>query len=98
MKTTEQIRAAFMRVHDYAVRDSRSSYMSIPADPSGDADLIVCAAIDELGALRARVRELEAAAQQALSVVGYALHGGPSAATRSELEDVERNLGAVLAK
>ena len=34
-------------------------FMSIPARPDVDADLIVSSAIDELGALRARVAELE---------------------------------------
>lgn len=60
MKSIDEIRDALLRIHHVAVGTSDRSYMSIPADPKRDADLIVMAAIDELAALRIRVTELEA--------------------------------------
>lgn len=55
MKTIEEIRAAFLKIHHHATGTKRDSYMSIPADPQRDADLIVDAAIDELAKLRDEV-------------------------------------------
>lgn len=57
MKTIDEIRAAFMRVHHRACGDDREVYMSVPADPERDADLIVTAAIDELAALREALKK-----------------------------------------
>lgn len=54
----EEIRKAFQRVHHVATGQSVRAYMSIPADPARDADLIVCAAIDELEELRLNVDRL----------------------------------------
>ncbi len=59
MKTIEVIREAMMKMHRRATGDDRSVYMSIPADPERDADLILSAAIDELGQLRAERPYLE---------------------------------------
>lgn len=53
MKTIEEIRAALTHMHHYAMEETGRPYMSIPADPKRDADLILSAAIDELGQLRA---------------------------------------------
>lgn len=47
------IREAFLRIHDVAMGREARAYMSIPADPRRDADLIVSAAIEELERLRA---------------------------------------------
>lgn len=52
MKTIEEIRAAFDLVYRKAIGETKASFMSIPADPERDADLIVSAAIDELEKLR----------------------------------------------
>lgn len=52
MKTIKEIRDAFLRMHKYATTEGASPYMSIPADPERDADLILSAAIDELERLR----------------------------------------------
>jgi hypothetical protein len=52
----ETIREAMFRMHRTAIGDPRGGgYMSIPADPRRDADLILGAAIDELAALRAQL-------------------------------------------
>lgn len=53
----EQIRHALQRIHHVAIGDSDRAYMSIPANPKEDADLILSAAIDELEQLRARAAE-----------------------------------------
>lgn len=56
MKSVQDIRDAFQRVHRLASHQERpgdAGYMRVPADPSHDADLIVMAAIDELESLRA---------------------------------------------
>lgn len=58
MKTIEEIRAAFQKIHKVASNQSDAAYMSIPADPERDADLIVAAAIDELEKLRAEAKEI----------------------------------------
>ena len=50
--TIEEIHEAFLLMHHVAIGKSDRAYMSIPADPNRDADLIVSAAIDELKALR----------------------------------------------
>jgi hypothetical protein len=57
-KPIGEIREAFLLVHRVATGVSERSYMSIPADPERDADLIVMAAIDELEQARARVETL----------------------------------------
>lgn len=49
----ETIRKALQHIHHVAIGESDRAYMSIPADPKRDADLILVAAIDELDALRA---------------------------------------------
>lgn len=48
----EEIREALIRIHHVAIGKSTAAYMSVPADPKRDADLILSAAIDELAALR----------------------------------------------
>lgn len=52
MKTIEEIRAALTHIHHYAMEQTGQPYMSIPADPKRDADLIISAAISELEQLR----------------------------------------------
>lgn len=47
------IRNALDRIHRRACGETTDTYMSIPADPERDADLILSAAIDELEAARA---------------------------------------------
>lgn len=69
MKTIEEIRKALITIHHYAMGKSKSPYMSVPADPNRDADLILSAAIDELEQLRAgntKLREALAKAQNGL--------------------------------
>jgi hypothetical protein len=51
--TIEEIRKALQLIHRVAIGESDRAYMSIPADPKRDADLILSAAIDELESLRA---------------------------------------------
>lgn len=41
-------RDAFLHIHNYAMRKTDKPYMSIPADPTRDGDLLVMAAIREL--------------------------------------------------
>lgn len=53
----ETIRDALNRMHRYATWDG-PSYMSIPANPRRDADLILSAAIDELERLRAELESV----------------------------------------
>lgn len=50
--TIEEIRKALQRIHHVAIGQTDRAYMSIPADPKRDADLILGAAIDELETLR----------------------------------------------
>jgi uncharacterized membrane protein len=59
VKTIDEIREAFLKIHHNATQKSGRSYMSIPADPERDADLIVNAAIDELEQLRQSDAKLE---------------------------------------
>lgn len=59
MKTIEEIRKAFNSIHRRACGDTNEVYMSIPARPEHDADLILSAAIDELECLREGESELE---------------------------------------
>jgi hypothetical protein len=47
-----KLREALQRIHRVAIRESDTPYMSIPADPARDADLLLGAAIDELVAAR----------------------------------------------
>ena len=44
----EKIRAALLAMHMKATGETKTPYMSIPADPERDADLILEDAIDEL--------------------------------------------------
>lgn len=53
--TEAELRDALKRIHHYAIGESDRAYMSIPADPRHDADLVLSAAIDELVELRAKV-------------------------------------------
>ena len=56
----ETIRDAMQRMHRRACDNSERNYMSIPADPKRDADLILSAAIDELEQLRAWAADADA--------------------------------------
>ncbi len=58
MKTIEEIRAALGHIHAYALQKTGRPYMSIPADPNRDADLILSAAIDELAVLRLEAAQI----------------------------------------
>jgi chromosome segregation ATPase len=88
VKTIDEIRDAFLHVHHVAIGTSERSYMSIPADPKRDADLIVMAAIDELNALReyrdceqarldARAEEVREACAKLVDLA--AIHESPAA-------------------
>jgi hypothetical protein len=57
----EKIREALKRMHHKAIGEDDRAYMSIPADPERDADLILSAAIDELELLRKREADHDAA-------------------------------------
>lgn len=61
MKTIEEIREAFHRIHRRACGDSNEVYMSIPADRKRDADFVVGDAIDELEAARKEIERLSTA-------------------------------------
>ena len=63
-KTIAEIRAAFLLIHHVATGQSTRAYMSVPANPEHDADLIVSAAIDELEVSRSAMMELVAAARE----------------------------------
>lgn len=54
----DRIKDELLRVHAVATGKSDRAYMSIPADPRRDADLIVMAAIDELAQLRSDRKRL----------------------------------------
>lgn len=54
------LRQALQRIHHVAIGESKEPYMSIPADPKRDADLQIAGAIDELVALRDRVKIIAA--------------------------------------
>lgn len=57
----ESLHAALDKIHRRACDGpSAPSYMSVPADPRRDADLMLSLAIDELSALRAEVAKLQA--------------------------------------
>lgn len=53
MKTIEELRAALSKMHKRACGDTSQVYMSVPADPERDADLMLSEALTELAALRA---------------------------------------------
>ena len=57
----EELREALQRIHRVATRQTSESYMSIPADPARDADLLIGGAIDELMDMRAALRLCEKA-------------------------------------
>lgn len=52
MRPIEEIHAALQRIHAKACDHAAPAYMSVPANPERDADLIVSDAIAELAALR----------------------------------------------
>ncbi len=54
----QTLRKALQRIHHVAIGQSDSAYMSIPADPKRDADLLLSAAIDELIDLRGKRERL----------------------------------------
>ena len=56
MRPIEEISEALLKMHRLATGQSTESYMSIPANPKRDADLILGAAIEELRDLRDEVR------------------------------------------
>ena len=89
----EEIREAFQRVHRVATGQSREAYMRIPADPKHDADLIVCAAIDELEQTRlalAASREREEKLTRALEFIEATLCDRPLCGhfTAEEIRDI----------
>jgi hypothetical protein len=92
MKTIDEIREAFFRVHRYATGRSDRAYMSIPADPERDADLIVCAAIDELGGLREALALAEHERDLALHRAADAEHD--AAAAREERDALAAQITA----
>ena len=49
------LRAALSKMHARACGDASMVYMSVPAEPNRDADLLLSAALDELEALRLQV-------------------------------------------
>lgn len=49
----DTLRAALSKMHARACGDESKVYMSIPAEPARDADLLLSAALDELERLRA---------------------------------------------
>jgi hypothetical protein len=71
--TIEKLREALQRIHHVATTGS-GAYMSIPADPRNDADLLLSAALEELEAYRARDREQLNTIRRAS---GFALLEGP---------------------
>lgn len=62
MKT---LREALQKVLDVAKGDTTTTFMSIPARPDVDADLLLAAALDELEAARARIVVIDAVAEPA---------------------------------
>ena len=60
------LRNALSAMHAVACGDSTRAYMSIPADPKRDADLLLSGALDELERLRAERDDLLAALKWAL--------------------------------
>jgi hypothetical protein len=69
-----QARESFARVHRYATHDNAPAYMSVPADPKRDADLLHVAALD---ALEREVEALEAHLDAVCSVVGHSPYAAP---------------------
>lgn len=69
MSATEaELRAALRKMHARACGNEGAVYMSVPADPRRDADLLLDAAIDELVALRALLRRALPSVQFACSL------------------------------
>jgi hypothetical protein len=84
----DDIREAMHRMHRLATGQSDRAYMSIPADPKRDADLILSAAIDELWTLRRRVMEIGAELATAANVaraLGEERERAQLAATEAEI-------------
>lgn len=84
------LRKALQRIHHVATGQSDRAYMSIPADPKRDADLLLSAAIDELVELRRRASEGRPCLGQAIEKIaevrdwlhraqGYSLPAGGGA-------------------
>jgi hypothetical protein len=76
-KTIDEIRKAFLKMHHVALGQERS-YMSIPADPNRDADLIVSAAIGELKTLREAAADLREALRSTLEALEAGFPGDES--------------------
>lgn len=70
------IREALQRIHRVAIGESDRAYMSIPADPRRDADLILSAALDELEQRRKSHEALVAALRE--------VHAGMACSCRLE--------------
>lgn len=60
MTDIKKLREALSKMHARACDDTSQVYMSIPADPQRDADLLLSAALDELEELRSKHAALEA--------------------------------------
>lgn len=73
MRPIEEIHAALLRIHAKACDHAAPAYMSVPANPERDADLIVSDAIAELAALRRRCDDLELIARAAIDPSGGVL-------------------------
>ncbi len=87
MKTIDQIREAMNKMHQRAMGDERAVYMSIPANPDRDADLILDAAITELDVLRRTTLD-EPNAKIALTADGW-LSPEKAAELRTELASTQ---------
>jgi len=72
--TISELRDALLKMHARATGDQSAVYMSVPADPRRDADLMLMAALEELEAYRARDREQLNTIRRAS---GFALLDGP---------------------
>jgi hypothetical protein len=59
VRTIKEIRKALYAIHHVATGQSDRAYMSVPARPDHDADLILSAAIDELAKLRVRCETMK---------------------------------------
>lgn len=80
MTSISEFRAALSKMHARACGDASKVYMSIPADPERDADLLLSTAIDRLEQ-EAGVR---IALVEAVETLLFEVTAGPSdAATRS---------------
>lgn len=89
----EMIREALMHMHNYCIGRTTVPYMSIPADRSRDADLILGEAIDELEAVRVKAAAFEWI-QQKLRVAwkGYK----PPTDGRDEIQEMYGNMHVIV--